>query len=107
MLLSSQYSNLANNIAGTEINLNNYTSLQNAYTTTTDGYIYVNNQAYTTQHIGVYVADKNNVTLASCHLHATANFQNNALYVKKGLKIYRADGSTNGAAVFNPLTSQK
>lgn len=103
--ITSQISNFTKNVAGTKIDLASHTSLQNAYTTLTDGYIYLNNQgnANLDQQVLVYDTAGNNI--AACRNYGVGTFRANSLYVKKGLKLWRSDGSTAGVAWFYPLIS--
>lgn len=104
--LDAEIDELNNTIAGSYINLNNYTSLANAYVTQTDGYLILNNQAYLNQTIMVPVFDANGVNIAYPRLVPNGvTFQTTSMYVKKGLKLYRADGSSAGVAWFFPLES--
>lgn len=103
--ITTQISNFTKNVAGTKIDLASHTSLQNAYTTLTDGYIYLNNQgnANLDQQVLVYDTAGNNI--AACRNYGVGTFRANSLYVKKGLKLWRSDGSTAGVAWFFPLKS--
>lgn len=99
----SQISNLTKNVAGTRVDLANYTSLQTAYTTQADGYVYLNNQNNPNLDQQVLVFDSAGNNFAAVRNYGVATFRASSLFVKKGMKLYRSDGSSAGVAWFYPL----
>lgn len=102
----SQISNFTHNVSGNKIDITPYSTSSNAYTTQSDGYLYLNNQNNPNLTILVYINDSAGNSIGGCrHFSGGTTFQITSLYVKKGLKLYRADGSTAGVAWFFPLES--
>lgn len=104
----SQISNLAKNveknIVGTKVDLANHTTLQTAYTAQADGYVYLNNQGNTNLDQQVLVYDPNGNNFAAVRNYGSGTFRASSLFIKKGMKLVRSDGSTAGVAWFYPLT---
>lgn len=104
--LSSQISNFAHTVSGNKVDITPYNSSSNTYTAQSDGYLYLNNQNNPNLTILVYINDSAGYSIGGCrHFSGGTTFQITSLYVKKGLKLYRADGSSAGVAWFFPLES--
>jgi len=104
--LSSEISNFAHTVSGNKVDITPYNSSSNAYTAQSDGYLYLNNQNNPNLTILVYINDSAGYSIGGCrHFSGGTTFQITSLYVKKGLKLYRADGSSAGVAWFFPLES--
>lgn len=101
--LSNLAKNVAKNVVGTKVDLANCTSLQTAYTTQADGYVYLNNQGNANLDQQVLVFDSAGTNFAAVRNYGTATFRASSLFVKKGMKLYRSDDSTAGVAWFYPL----
>lgn len=102
----SQISNFAHTVSGNKVDITPYNSSSNAYTAQSDGYLYLNNQNNPNLTILVYINDSAGYSIGGCrHFSGGTTFQITSLYVKKGLKLYRADGSSAGVAWFFPLES--
>lgn len=97
--------NVAKNVVGTKVDLANCTSLQTAYTTQADGYVYLNNQNNANLDQQVLVFDSKGTNFAAVRNYGVATFRASSLFVKKGMKLYRSDGSSAGVAWFYPLES--
>lgn len=93
-------------MSGNKVDITPYNSSSNAYTAQSDGYLYLNNQNNPNLTILVYINDSAGYSIGGCrHFSGVTTFQITSLYIKKGLKLYRADGSTAGVAWFFPLES--
>lgn len=105
MLLSSQYSNLANRInaktTGSIVNIINYSSSSNAYTLPSDGYVAITCDSSTGTNVKVFIVGSFSFGCSG----SGQSYGRNALFLKKGMKVYvEYEGSGFHTASFIPIS---
>lgn len=103
--LNSNLTELKNNVAGSQISLETYTSSTNKYTFLNDGYIYINSGTATSSAIRVVVVDAAGSAFITKYIPLTSAVVRDALYVRKGMSVY-CDNVPSGSTIkFVPLIS--
>lgn len=101
----SEVAELKNNVAGSQISLESYTSATNKYTFLNDGYIYINSGSATSSAIRVVVADASGTAFITKYIPLTSAVIRDALFVRKGMSAY-CDNVPSGSTIkFVPLIS--
>lgn len=107
-ILTGKLNQLTNNNIGTVINLNSYTDA-NRFTVPADGYITIQFPTTKTVNnacVALYGANGESITSFGTvtNSNINANYQNIALFAKKGMQCAIADRSANTTVYFKALT---
>lgn len=109
--ITTQISNLTNaiekNKKGTVVNLWNYNTYANRYTLTSDGYLFLDTKTVTANPPTRITADvydsSDNRLFAISAITESETYSSNAVFVKKGMKVFCSRQIANTDIVFVPL----
>lgn len=110
-MLTSQNSNLTNaiekNKKGTVVNLWNYNTYAKRYTLTSDGYLFLDTKTVTANPPTRITADvydpSDNRLFAISAITESEVYSSNAVFVKKGMKVFCSRQIANTDILFVPL----
>ena len=103
--LNQNLTELKNNVAGSQISLESYTTAANKYTFTNDGYIYINSGSATSSTIRIVIADATGSAIITKYLPLSSGVIRDSVYVRKGMAVYCDNIPTGATVKFVPLIS--